>query len=101
MQIRYDQKHGVILFFPMNEIKVVVALLKGLYNYYKFAFIREAVEDMEADQRPRLTLTNYFHFCSKCVREIDEKKGDNFVHYINGDKDEWIHRQCPPFEYRE
>lgn len=87
-----------ILFFPKIEIRIALLVLKALYKGCQMSFIREAIEDMEAEIQPKLTLVSHFHFCKSCTMEIDDRVGDNFIKITNDGDTLWVHRNCPPLK---
>lgn len=98
MKINYDKSVGVAIIFSMVEIKVALAVLKGLYKFFKMDFIREAIEDIEADMQPKkLPMINYHHICTRCCMVMDERD-ENVMHYTNGKIDSWHHRLCLPLK---
>lgn len=98
MKINYDKSVGVAIIFSMVEIKVALAVLRGLYKFFKMDFIREAIEDIEADMQPKkLPMINYHHICNRCCMMVDERS-DNALHYTNGNIDVWNHKLCPPLK---
>jgi len=99
MQIEYDKNMGLRLYFPKIELKVALGILKAIYALQKLSFVKEAIDDLEIDLRPRLTMVSHYHFCLECMREIDDRDGgDNYYHYENGVNNGWKHRECPPFK---
>jgi len=94
MEIQYHQGVGILLLFPKTEFKVALGILKAIYTISKLSFVKEAIDDLESDLRPRLTMVSHFHYCKQCCMEIDDRIGDNFIH-ITGVRDEWKHRCCP------
>ena len=101
MKIDYRQGKGIALYFPVIELKVALGILKAIYTISKLPFVKEAIDDLEDDLLPRkIPMVSHFHYCSKCLREIDDLVGDNFIHIIHGD-DKWIHRKCPPTKVHE
>jgi hypothetical protein len=99
MEIHWKEMSGAILIvFPRKEVNVALQVLKGLNNVFKLSFIKEAIDDIEASLRPKLTLVSHFHYCQKCTCEIDDRVGDNFLHMITEKDDKWIHRSCPPLK---
>jgi len=95
MEIRRLESGATILAFQPSELKIALGILKAIYTCSKLSFVKEAIDDIETELRPRLTLVSHFHFCNFCCLEIDDRVGDNFIHYINGDKNYWRHRFCP------
>jgi hypothetical protein len=97
MHINFDKQVGVAIFFPVSELKFAVSVLKGINAVAKLSFIREAIEDIEASMRPRLTLVTHYHLCSCCYRELDDRDPDTLK--IGRDDDiTYKHRICPPLK---
>lgn len=95
MKINYDKNVGVAIIFSMVEIKVALAVLKGLYKFFKMDFIQEAITDIEGDMfRKVLPMINYHHICTRCCMVMDERD-QNVMHYKNGSIDSWHHKLCP------
>lgn len=93
MKIFYNKEVGVNIHFGVTEIKFALQLLKALQSVIGAGFIREAIEDIEYDLKPKLIpFINYHHICNKCFMMIDERK-DSFIHHTGG-KDVWIHQVC-------
>jgi hypothetical protein len=94
MQIRFDQEMGTYLYFPPNEIKVALGVLKAIYKVCGAEFLLVAITDIEIYLKPpKLPFTLSTRICEKCFCEVDIKS-DNAVHYT-GDQDKWLHRTCP------
>lgn len=98
MQIKRETNGAILFQFPRVELKVALSILKAIYTVSKVSFIKECIDDLEIELRPRLTLVSHFHYCKKCVGEINDCVGDNFIHYTNDDQDHWRHRVCPPLK---
>lgn len=98
MQIRYIRKESAMLIFPAGEIKVALAVLRAVDKVNPAGFIKDAIKDMEEDLAPKkLPMVNYFHICEKCKCEMDER-GDNALHIVKDDSDQWVHHVCPPLK---
>ena len=97
MQIRYQKETGVGLFFTMNEIQIALLILKAVYKSNPEHFIGQAINDIEADMRPKLPAINYHHICHKCFRDLDERNPDSIHIIIDGDE-RWVHRECIPLK---
>ena len=98
MKINYDKSVGVAIIFSMVEIKVALAVLKGLYKFFKMDFIREAIEDIEADMQPKkLPMINYYHWCKECGRDLDERD-DNAISITKDGDTYWKHKVCLPLK---
>jgi hypothetical protein len=96
MKIQYRQGKGIALYFPVSELKVALGILKAIYTIAKLPFVKEAIDDLEDDLLPRkLPFVNHHHFCESCFTEIDDRVGDNFVHYTSDKADKWKHKICP------
>lgn len=104
MQIRYKKELGLILFFPVNELKFGLAVLRGIQGVLGLGFIREAIEDIEFDikqaQIKKLPQINYFHICTKCFCEVDERTENSLSISKNGDVS-WTHKTCPQLKHRD
>lgn len=99
MEIHRDETNGdILLFFLKEEIKVVLSILKAIYSVSNLQFIKDEIEDIERELRPRLTMISHYHFCHNCSCEIDDRVGDNFIHYVSDTTDKWFHRCCPPLK---
>lgn len=98
MEIQYKSGIGILFLFPKCEFKVALGILKAIYNLSPLSFIKEAISDLEIELRPKLTIISHFHYCTKCAREIDDRVGDNFIHYTSRNKDDWKHKVCPPLK---
>lgn len=98
MRIQIDQVRGLLIHFPLPELRVALSVLRALYTVSKASFIREAIEEVEMMLRPKaLPFVNYFHWCELCGRDLDEREA-NTMHYMSGDKDYWRHKTCPPLK---
>lgn len=99
MEIHRQETDGAtLLFFPKEELKVALSVLKAIYSVSRLTFVREAIEDIERELRPRLTLVSHYHYCHNCACEIDDRVGDNFIHYTSDTDDKWFHRYCKPLK---
>lgn len=93
MQIDYRQGKGLALYFPPNELKVALGILKAIYSVSKLEFVAEAIKDLEDDLLPRkIPFINHFHLCEKCFMMVDDRE-ENVVH-LNGTVNRWKHRVC-------
>jgi hypothetical protein len=98
MQIKYEKEAGVILYFPPNELKVVVGILKALHKVCGADFILTAINDIENDLKPKqLPMINYFHLCKNCGRDIDERHENTMCITRDGDA-MWQCRVCKPLK---
>ena len=80
--------------FPLQELKVALAVLKGIYAISPLSFIKEAIDDIEYDLQPKeLQTVNYFHLCKKCFMEVDERSDNSLKITRDGDI-QWKHRKC-------
>ena len=99
MKINYLQHKMLALYFPVSELKFALAILKSIYAVAKLPFVKEAIDDITDDLLPRkIPFVSRYHVCENCTREIDEKVGDNFIHYQSETTDKWFHRTCPPLK---
>jgi hypothetical protein len=98
MKINIDQTRGLLIHFPPPELRVALSVLKALYTVSKASFIKSAIEEVEMMLRPRLTLVSHYHYCHNCQMEIDDRVGDNFIHYTSETDDKWFHRYCTPLK---
>ncbi len=96
MQIRIDPNLGTFLYFPLSELRVALGVLKAIHKVCGAEFILTAINDIEAQLKPKLlTMVNYFHWCSTCGRDCDER--DDNVMRITTDGDiQWRHKNCRP-----
>lgn len=100
MQIRYQTAAGVMIVFPVSELKVALSVLKAINKVEPRDFLKEAIKDIEHDLRPKLTLVptkNYFHLCEKCHRDMDERDA-NSLNLVTETNDKWVHHNCPPLK---
>lgn len=89
------QEVAIALGFNIHEIKFALAVLKGIQNVVKADFIQEAIDDLEEFMKPKaLPFINYFHICSHCKMDLDERN-DNTMRISKDDDVTWQHRQCP------
>lgn len=95
MQIEYYKDVGLRLYFPKIELKVALSILKAIYSIQKLSFVKAAIDDLERDLQPSPPVSSHFHFCEECKCEIDDRVGDNFIHYKNGENERWTHHVCP------
>lgn len=95
MKIIYDKDVGVGLTFNTHELKFALEVLKAIHRVIGGGFIKDAIEDIESDMRPKPI--NYFHLCSKCGRDIDERNPDTMRLSNNGDV-KWQCRTCKPLK---
>jgi hypothetical protein len=98
MQINRGTNGEILLFFPKSEKLAALQILKALYTVSKLSFIRECIEDIEVEMRPKLTLVSHFHYCKSCCMEIDDRVGDNFIKITHDGDTLWVHRNCPPLK---
>ena len=96
MQIHFGKGKGIALFFPKDELRQALQVLKAIYLACPMTFIAEAIEDIEVELRPRLTLVSHNHLCEVCFRMVDDL-GENAIHLI-GETDKWKHRECKPLK---
>jgi len=95
MKILYNKSQGVAIQFSPSEIKIALIVLKSIHQWCGAGFIKEVIDDIEEDLKPKmLPMINYHHVCSRCCTMIDDRVGNNFVHYVNGNTDEWRHHEC-------
>lgn len=98
VRILYEKGKGGAIAFPTNELKIFLALLKGLYKSMPADFIKEAIADVENDMKPQqLPFINYFHWCKSCGRDLDERDENSICITRDGDA-EWKHKSCPPLK---
>ena len=93
MQIRRGMNGETILYFPGNELKAVLAILRAMYTVTKLPFILECIEDMEVELRPKITLVVHNHLCSECCMMVDDKSENSLRIERDGDIT-WRHKQC-------
>lgn len=95
MQIEYQKDVGVAIAFNMNEIQVVLQILKSIYNFCGAEFIRRAINDIENDLKPKkLTMVVHNHLCEKCFMMVNDKDENSLRIERDGDVT-WRHKQCP------
>lgn len=98
MQIKYQKGLGLVIFFPTQELKFGLAVLRGIQGVLGLGFIREAIEDIEFDLKqratPKLPSINYFHLCQDCFRDLDERDENSLSLSREGDV-KWKHKVCP------
>ena len=58
MKISYDKEVGVSINFDTNELKFALQVLKAIQTVVGQGFIREAIEDIEYDLKPKLLAKN-------------------------------------------
>ena len=102
MKIAYDKNDGVMLVFGINELKFALAVLKAMHKSTGGGegFMKKAIEDIEADLKPKLlTHVNYFHWCVKCGRDIDERD-ENTMRISHESDVKWQCRKCKPLKIK-
>ena len=97
MKIIYETGTGVILAFPKEELKVAVQVLNAMYSVSKLSFIREAIEDIEVELRPKLTLVVHNFICEKCFTMVNDKD-ENYLKVIRNGDTKHQHRECKPLK---
>ena len=103
MQVHYnpeatEEDFSVAIGFRKNELQFAVAVLRGIYSVVKADFIAKAIRDIEESMKPKtLPMINYWHICSKCQRDLDERD-DNTMRISNDDDVKWQHRNCLPLK---
>lgn len=96
MHIEYEKNVGVSLTFNANELKFALVILKAIHKAIGEGegFIKDAIDDIESDMRPKLTLISHYHYCSRCFCELDDRTS-NAIHLTTDNDDKWVHRDCP------
>jgi hypothetical protein len=98
MQIQIHPGTGVIILFPQSERHVALAVLKALYTATGQEFIKEAIKSIEEDLKPKaLPFINYWHWCTGCGRDLDERD-ENAISITKDGDTSWKHRECPPLK---
>lgn len=98
MHIKYQKGISVGILFPVEELKVALAVLKALHKSTGDSFILEAITAIEQDLQPKkLPVINYHHICSKCFRILDERDSNSLNIKKDGDST-WVHHNCPPLK---
>ena len=105
MMIRYVKGEGVILVFPKREQHVALAILKTIYKGTQQDFIKEAIDDIEADMKPKLLLVvNHQHICENCFMMLDDRDTNSFhmtTRAIDGtETSKWVHYVCPELKLK-
>ena len=76
----------------------MLGILKAVNKVEPQDFLKEAIKDIEHDLTPKLVKpVNYFHFCDKCMCEVDERE-PNALHLVTESDDKWVHYTCPPLK---
>ena len=97
LQATGDELVGAIG-FKVSEVKFFLAILKGIYNVTKAEFILKAIGDIEQHLQPKkLPMINYFHWCVKCGRDIDERD-ENTMRISKNDDVKYQCRVCKPLK---
>jgi hypothetical protein len=95
MEIHWKEMSGAILIvFPQKEAKVALQVLKGLNNVFKLSFIKEAIDDIEASLRPKLTMVVHNHLCEKCFTMVNDKD-ENCLKVTHDGDTMYRHQTCP------
>lgn len=98
MQIQFDKKDGLLIYFPPNELKFALAVLRGINKVVNLSFVQQCADDIEAHLKPKkLPMINYFHVCVHCTRSIDERDDNTMCITKEGDT-RWKCRVCKPLK---
>jgi len=98
MQIQFHKTQGLLIHFPLTELELARTVLRNLYATTKAQIIMDLIKTINLYLQPKLTLVSHFHFCHNCQMEIDDRVGDNFIHYTSDTDDKWFHRYCKPLK---
>ena len=99
MQIRYHKEAGVLLVFPLSELKVALGILRAIHKIQPQDFLKEAISDIEADMQPKqLPMVNHQHICENCFMMLDDRNPNAFhmtTRNLDGkETSRWIHYVC-------
>lgn len=99
MLIKYDKRVGLILGFPLKELKVALGVMRGIYKISPHRFLEEAISDLENELKQKeLRVTNYHHICQNCFRDLDSRDPNAYnmtTRDLKGEEDSrWIHYVC-------
>ena len=98
MQLKFEEKSGLLIYFPVNELQFALAVLRGMNNVVKAQFIQDCINDIEQHLKPKqLPMINYFHTCVVCFRDIDERDDNTMCISRDGDA-KWKCRVCKPLK---
>lgn len=103
MMIHFNQdatteEFSLAIGFRKAELLFAVSVLRGINNVVKADFITKAISDVEEYLRPKqLPFINYWHICSKCSRDLDERD-DNTMRISRDGDVKYTHRNCPPLK---
>lgn len=97
MQINRGTNGEILLFFPKSEQLAALQILKALYTVSKLSFIKECIDDIEADMRPKLSMVVHNHICEKCFTMVNDKD-ENCIKVIRDGDEMFRHRTCPPLK---
>lgn len=93
MKAFYKKGSHVGFLFEAHELQQGLQVAKALSQFFGATFLLNLAQEIEKDLQPKLEYKNYYHICSKCFRELDER--DNDVISING---VWKHYTCKPLK---
>jgi hypothetical protein len=95
VQIRYVKGEGVALAFSLKELPFAVGILQGIYKMCGANFIKEAIDDIENDLKPKkVALVVHNHLCEKCFTMVNGKDENSLKMVRDGDVT-WRHKKCP------
>ena len=104
MIIKYEKGKAIALGFQVTEFRAVIYILKAIYKVSPLAFIREAIDDIEADMKPPVLIFNNHHICEHCMMMMDERDPNSFhltERSVDGkETSKWIHYTCKPLKQR-
>ena len=99
MIIKHESGKAIGLGFPVTEFKTALYILKALYKATSLGFIREAIEDLEEDMKPKAITFVSDHMCEHCKMMMNVKDPNCFnmiTRDLEGkEESKWIHYQCP------
>jgi len=93
-----EQEFSLAIGFKKAELNFALSVLRGINAIVKADWIAKAIRDVEEYLRPKqLPMINYFHWCVKCGRDIDERDDKTMCITKNGDA-KWQCRICKPLK---
>lgn len=99
MIIHYDKGLAIVMGFPKMEFHVVLQILKALHKVNPQDFIKQAIDDVENDMKPKILSFENNHLCEHCKMMMKSGDSNNFLmttRDLEGKEvSKWIHYQCP------
>ena len=93
-----EKEFSLAIGFKKAELNFALSVLRGINAIVKADWIAKAIRDVEEYLKPpALPFINYFHWCIKCGRDIDERD-ENTMRISKDDDVKYRCRVCKPLK---